>query len=592
MRWILPDRTVESEAAREAAPALARQLGIHPIAAELLCRRGHGDPGRAHGFLHGGLTDLPDPFLFQGMEAAVERLAGAIVRRERVVAYGDYDVDGVTATAQLVSFFRDVGGDVRWYVPHRLREGYGLNPEAVTRLAAEGARLIVTLDSGVSAISEIDQAAALGVDVVVVDHHQVSPELPRAVAILNPQQPGCAFPDKQLCAAGVTFFLLMALRKRLRERGFFVGRAEPNLRRLLDLAALGTVADVVPLVGANRLLVRAGLVELARGERPGLRALGEVAGLPPGRAVTAGQVGYKLAPRLNAAGRMDAAGRAVELLLTDDAGEAARIARELEDENRRRREVEARILEAALGQAEARLAAEPPRGLVLAAEGWHPGVVGIVASRVAERTGRPTVLLAVEGEAARGSGRSVPGFDLHAALGTSRQLFTRFGGHRAAAGLSLPARDIPALREAFEREAAVRLGEDQVGPRCVVDAPVDWQELGEPLALDLERLAPFGAGNPEPVFAAFDLQAEARLLPAKEAGGEPHLKLRLEGRGSRLEAIGFGMGGQADLCQGKVDAAFHLGVDDWQGRRRVQLRLRSLRAAGGREPPAVSAPRP
>ncbi|HUB09176.1 MAG TPA: DHH family phosphoesterase, partial [Myxococcales bacterium] len=368
MRWILPGRTAEGDAAREAARDIATRLGIHPLAAELLCRRGHGDPDRAHEFLHGGLGDLPDPFRLHDMDKAVERLAGAVARRERIVAYGDYDVDGVTSTAQLVLFLRAIGADVGWYVPHRLREGYGLNREAVARLAAEGARLVVTLDSGVTAVSEVDQACALGVDVVIVDHHQVSPELPRAVAILNPQQPGCAFPDKQLCAAGVTFFLLMALRKRLREAGFFVGRAEPNLRGLLDLVALGTIADVVPLVGANRLLVRAGLLEIARGQRPGLRALGEVAGLAPARALTAGQVAFKLAPRLNAAGRMDGAGRAVDLLLTESADEAARIARDLDDENRRRRDVEAAILDAALAQTKDRLAAEaPPRGLVLAA---------------------------------------------------------------------------------------------------------------------------------------------------------------------------------------------------------------------------------
>ncbi|MHB8418536.1 MAG: single-stranded-DNA-specific exonuclease RecJ [Myxococcales bacterium] len=584
MRWIHRGETTEGESAREAsreeARALAGRLGIHPLAAEILRSRGYGDADRAQLFLHGALGDLPDPFRLHGMELAVARLTRAIVRRERVVAYGDYDVDGVTATAQLVAFLRAVGADVGFYVPHRLREGYGLNPEAVARLAAEGARLIVTLDCGVSAISEVEQAAALGVDVVIVDHHRPSPQLPRAVAILNPQQPDCTFPDRQLCAAGVTFFLLMALRKRLREQGFFEGRPEPNLKAQLDLAALGTVADVVPLLGSNRLLVRAGLLEIARGRRPGLRALCEVAGLPPGRAVTAGQLGFKLAPRLNAAGRMDGAGRAVELLLTESPEEAMRLSRELEEENRRRRDVEALILAEALGQAEERLAAaDAPRGLVLAAPGWHPGVVGIVASRVAERTGRPALLLAVEGESARGSGRSVPGFDLHAALGECSHLLARFGGHRAAAGLALPSRQIPALRQAFELHANARLAEAQVGPRCFVDASVSCGDLDERLALDLERLAPFGAGNPEPVFAAFGLSAQARLLPAKETGAEPHLKVRLEGGGAPLEAIGFGMGGKADLCRGKVDAAFHLALDDWKGRRRVQLELRSLRAA-------------
>jgi single-stranded-DNA-specific exonuclease len=580
VRWVLSGRNGEREADLAATRALAERIGIHPLAAKLLCKRGYADADRATEFLSGDLTHLPDPFLLHDMEKAVERLALAIARHERIVAYGDYDVDGVTATAQLVTFLGALGADVHWYVPHRLNEGYGLNPAAVARLAADGARLIVTLDSGVTAVSEVEQAAALGVDVIIVDHHQVSPELPKAVAILNPQQPDCAFPDKHLCAAGVTFFLLLALRKRLREKGVFAGREEPNLKSYLDLVALGTVADVVPLVGANRLLVRAGLLELARGRRPGLRALCAVAGIPPGRAVTAGQLGYKLGPRINAAGRMNDAGRAVELMLTEDPNEADRIARELDQANLERRSVEGQILEGAMAQAEARLAADPPRGFVLAAEGWHPGVVGIVASRVAERTGRPAVLLAIEGDQARGSGRSVSGFDLHAALGANASLLERFGGHRAAAGLALRSENIPEFRRCFEAWAGEKLSADQVGPRCLVDEPVEASDLGEKLAADLERLAPFGAGNPEPVLAAYGLRAQARLLPSKEPGGESHLKLQL---GGSLDAIGFGMGNQAELCSGPVDAAFHLGVDEWQGRRRVQLRLRSLRVAQATE---------
>ena len=277
---------------------------------------------------------------------------------------------------------------------------------------------------------------------------------------------------------------------------------------------------------------------------------------------------------------MNDAGRAVELMLTQDSAEADRIAGELDRENLERRSVEGQILEAAMAQAEARLAAEPPHGFVLAAEGWHPGVVGIVASRVAERTGRPAVLLAIEGELARGSGRSVAGFDLHAALGAASGLLDRFGGHRAAAGLALRAENIPEFRRRFEAWAGEKLSAEQVGPRCLVDEPVAAADLGEQLATDLERLAPFGAGNPEPVLAAYGLRAQARLLPNKEPGAEPHLKLQLHGSlPGAFDAIGFGMGNQAELCSGPVDAAFHLGVDEWQGRRRVQLRLQSLRVA-------------
>ncbi len=574
VRWILG----QGEAAEaEQAASLARAIGIHPVAARVLCRRGLARPEQVEAFLADDLAGLPDPFLLRDMDRAVERIAAAIARGEKIVAYGDYDVDGVSSTVQLVTLLRAAGAQIDWFVPHRLREGYGLNPEAIERLAAGGAKLIVSLDCGVGAVEEVDRAAALGVDVIVVDHHQLSPELPRAAAILNPLQPDCRFPEKRLCAAGVTFFLVMALRKRLREAGAFAGREEPNLRRMLDLVALGTVADVVPLLGANRTLVRAGLVEIARGARPGLRALAEVAGLPPSRAVTAGQVGFKLGPRINAAGRMDDAGRAVRLLLAETPEEAVRLARALDEENRSRREIEAAILREALAQAGERLARDPPRGLVLAAEGWHPGVVGIVASRVAERTGRPAILLAIEGEQAKGSGRSVAGFDIHGAIAQCGGLLDRFGGHRAAIGLALPARSIPEFRAAFEAASARGLSDEQVGPRCHVELPVAAGDLTERLALDLEKLAPFGAGNPEPVLAAFGLSGKARAMPAREEGSEPHLEVRFPGR--TPPAIGFGMGREAGLCDGPVDAAFHLEVDRWQGRSRLRLRLRALRAA-------------
>jgi single-stranded-DNA-specific exonuclease len=519
------------------------------------------------------------------MDRAVARICEAVARRERIVAYGDYDVDGVTATVQLVDFLTSLGADVGWYIPHRLTEGYGLNPAAVERLAAQGTKLIVTLDCGVTAVAEVDRAAELGVDVVVVDHHRVSPELPRAVALLNPQQPDCQFPSKELCAAGVTFFLLVALRRRLREQGAFTGGVEPDLRPYLDLVALGTIADVVPLLGVNRLLVRAGLRQIGRTARPGLKALIDVAGLDRNQPIGAGQVGFRLAPRLNAAGRLDDAGRAVRLLLRDASAEDAQsIAKELDEENRVRQQIEGEILSVALTEASGRMQGpHPPSALVMASPGWHPGVVGIVASRLVERTRRPTLLLAIDGEEARGSGRSIAGFDLHAALASCDELLTRYGGHRMAAGLTLPAKDVPALRERLERWAAERITAEQFEPQCRIDAQVTPGLLNEQLAEQLEQLAPFGAGNPEPMLAAFGLRGHARVLEAKQRGAEPHLKLQLprEGR-AVLDAIGFGLGAQAPLCDGPIDAAFHLGLDQWQGQRRLQLRLRSLRAAEAR----------
>jgi single-stranded-DNA-specific exonuclease len=563
---------VEAAADGDAAARLAGALGLHPLAARVLATRGYRAAGDAQAFLAARLEDLPDPSSMKGMPAAVERLVRAVEVGERIACYGDYDVDGVTSTALLAGFLRAAGADVVTYVPHRLVEGYGLNVGAVERLAADGVRLLVTLDCGITAASEVRAAAALGVDAVVVDHHTVPVELPAAAAILNPHQAGCAYPSKDLAAVGVAFALLMALRRALRERGRFgPSRPEPNLKDALDLVALGTVADVVPLVGANRILVRWGLEALARSRRPGLRALKKVAGIAEGTPVTAGQVGFRLGPRINAAGRLDDAGRGVRLLLTADAAEAEALAAELDRENQARQEIERRILVEAIDDAGARVRAGA-RGLVLARDGWHAGVVGIVASRVAERFHRPAVLVAMAGEEGKGSGRSVEGFHLYDALAACAPHLARFGGHRHAAGVTVERARLEAFREAFEGHARERLAEDDLVPRCRIDGWVAEGDVTERAAEDLARLGPFGAGHPEPVFALRGAAARARTVGAEGA----HLKLAL----GRLDAIGFGMGDRLAACAGSLDAAFTIGFDEWDGARRLQLKLRDVRPAG------------
>jgi single-stranded-DNA-specific exonuclease len=581
-------RWVEEEGDEPAAARLARELSLHPLAARVLAARGLGDVADAERFLAARLSDLPDPFALEGMDRAVERIAGALAREERIACYGDYDVDGVASTALLAGFLRAAGGDVVTYTPHRLAEGYGLNLDATRRLAGQGVRLLVTLDCGITSVEEVRAAAELGVDAVVVDHHTVPVELPAAVAILNPHQPGCRYPDKGLAAVGVTFALTMALRKALRQAGRFgTGRPEPNLRQALDLVALGTVADVVPLTGANRILVRWGLDELAREGRPGVKALKRVAGILPGQPVSAAQVGFRLGPRINAAGRLDDAGRGVRLLSTSDAGEARSLAEELDGENRARQEIERRMLEEAMAAAEERVRAGA-RGLVLWREGWHAGVVGIVAARVAERFHRPAVLVGLEGQAGKGSGRSVEGFHLHDALAACSSHLVRFGGHRHAAGVTVEARALEAFREAFESHAAARLAPEDLVPRCRIDGRLRPSDVTEAAALGLERLAPFGAGNPEPVFALAGRPTRARTVGA----GGAHLKLAF---GPGLDAIGFQMGERLSLCAGEVEAAVTLSFDEWDGTRRLQLKLRDLRpftagsGSGGRREPAERA---
>jgi len=566
---------VVAEADDAATARLSRELPIHPLAARVLASRGLAEPAAAARFLDARLEDLPDPFTMKGMEAAVARIVRAVEEGGRIACYGDYDVDGVTSTALLAHFLAAAGANVQTYTPHRLVEGYGLNTGAVERLAAAGVGLIVTLDCGITSVAEVEAARHLGVDVVVVDHHTVPVELPAAAAILNPYQPGCGYPSKHLAAVGVAFNLALGLRRRLRQRGRFgASRPEPNLREALDLVALGTVADVVPLVEVNRILVRWGLEELRRGKRPGVRALKRVAGIAEGTPVSAGQVGFRLGPRINAAGRLDDAGRGVRLLLASDDATATPLAEELDRENRARQELERQMLEEALADAAARVAGGA-RGLVLARDGWHPGVVGIVAARIAERFHRPVVIVGVADGVGKGSGRSIEGFHLYDALAACSAHLARFGGHRHAAGVTIAPADVPAFRAAFERHAAERLGEEDLVPCTRIEGWVEEALLDERAAADLERLAPFGAGNPEPVFA---VRARAERARTVGAGGM-HLKVSLASR----DAIGFSLGDRLPLCGGPVEAAVTLGFDEWDGSRRLQLKLRDLRAAPGRE---------
>ncbi|MBF5045523.1 single-stranded-DNA-specific exonuclease RecJ [Aggregicoccus sp. 17bor-14] len=573
MRWLLPEVT------QDQAAKLAAALQLHPLPARVLVNRGYQTPEAAHAFLADGLADLPDPFRMKGMGAAVERLTRALRSGEKITLYGDYDVDGVCSTTLMTLFLRELGASPATYIPHRLGEGYGLNLQAVERIAADGTRVLVTLDCGITSVAEISRARELGLDVVIVDHHTVLPTLPPAVAVLNPHQPGCDYPTKVLCAAGVAFNLCMGLRKRLRDDGFFATRREPNLRALMDLVALATVADVVPLLGANRILVHHGLQQLTQAQRPGIRALKEVAGLEPSAAVSAGQVGFRLGPRINAAGRLQDASLGLQLLCAETLERARPLAQVLDQANAERQGIESQILGAALAQAEERIAQEGgARGLVLFADGWHPGVIGIVASRVVERFHRPTVMVGVKDGVGKGSARSIEAFHLYDALSGCAEHLVKFGGHKHAAGLTVEAGRLPAFREAFERIALARLNPEDLIPRCRVDAVVGLHELDERAVESLQRLGPFGQGNPEPVLALKHQVAHPRVLPHK-SGGAGHLKLSLQAAPA-LDAIGFGMAERAPLLSGPVDLAFQAGIDTFRGQRRLQLKLKALRPAG------------
>ena len=542
---------------RPEVTALAGELGLSETTASVLVRRGYGDPGKARAFL---AAELPghDPFLLGNMEEACAAIRGAIAAGKPICVHGDYDVDGICATALAVTVLRDLGAEVAWHLPSRFEEGYGVSRDTLARLAEEGCGLVLTVDCGITAVDEVAEAKAAGLEVVVTDHHRPGETLPDCpVVATRPSE----YPFPELCGTGVVYKLAQTL-------------GAEGLDRRLDLVALATVADVVPLLDENRGLVAAGLKRLAVTSNPGLRALMEAARVDPAT-VDAGAIGFRLAPRINAAGRLGHPGTALELLLTDDAKEADRLAGELETLNRDRQAVEDRILREALAQvAEWPEAKQRRRGYVLAGEDWHRGVIGIVASRLVERFHRPVVLIAGGEEEWTGSGRSVPAFDLHGALGACASLLGRWGGHRAAAGLSIRPENVAAFAEAFAARAVEELAEDDLASVVHVDAVARGTELNLGLCEELERLAPFGLGNPGVTLLAVGCE----LSELGAVGEGKHLKLAVKADGARSGAIAFGQGSQLDRYRRPVryDVAFKLAANHWNGTVSPQLVVKRI----------------
>jgi single-stranded-DNA-specific exonuclease len=540
---------------------LARELGVNEVTASVLARRGYDDPETARRFFD---AELPghDPLLLGDMAIAVERIHGAVKEGKRICIHGDYDVDGICATALAVLYLRELGADVDWHLPSRFEEGYGVSRDTLARLADEGVGLLVTVDCGITAVAEVAAAKERGLDVVVTDHHRPGETLPDCpIVATRPSQ----YPFPELCGTGVVYKLGEAL----------LGADAPAVRRNLDLVALATIADVVPLVDENRALAAAGLRALAATGRPGLQALMRSAGVDPA-AVDSGAVGFRLAPRINAAGRLGRPDVALDLVLTDDADEARRHAATLEELNRDRQAVEERILREAIAAVDELI--EPRRrrrGYVLWNEDWHEGVIGIVASRLVERFHRPVVLITRSQDGWKGSGRSIPSFDLHGALAACSGHLDRFGGHRAAAGLSIAEDRLEAFAEDFATHADEHLDPGDLFEVVQIDAVVSARDLTLELAEELGRLAPFGLGNPEPTL----------LVPATEAvgpatvGDGKHLRFRVRQHGRDAgSAIAFGQGTQLDRLRaaGRFDVAFRLKENHWNGTVAPQLVVRRL----------------
>jgi single-stranded-DNA-specific exonuclease len=562
-RWILPTPPDE-----EAVRALASALSLPEIVCRLLLIRGYVSAEDAKLFLRPRLERLHDPFAFLSMDKAVDRLARAVRDEELVFIHGDYDVDGICSTTLLTRTIRGLGGKAMPFIPRRIEDGYDLSDAGVDAAMAAEAKLVVTCDCGTSAVAPVARLCRAGIDVIVTDHHLPGGELPDCLAVLNPKRIGCGYPDKDLAAVGVAFKLALALAGAL-------GKNDNFIWAMMDLVALATVADVAPLRGENRIFVRYGLKMLGETRNIGMRALIRAAGLD-GKHLTAGRIGFILAPRLNAAGRLGHAIRGVELLMTEDEHQANAIARELEELNYKRQEIDRATLEQARERV-LQLDLDEVFGLVLADETWHPGVIGIVASRLVEEFGRPTILIALSGDQGKGSGRSISKFDLHGALGQSRDYLLRYGGHRMAAGVTVARDQVTDFAARFNEVARSLLSADDLVPEIRVDLEVSIDGMDQKIESLFRHFEPFGIGNPAPVLLARNVV----IAKPPRAVGHDGLKLVLDTGTGSLEALGWGFAPRVAEFQlqpgSRIDIAFRLERDEYRGESYLQARIADIR---------------
>ncbi len=550
---------------------LQAELGLSPVIARLLAIRGHGEPEQAARFLKPSLSHLLDPWLLTDLGPAVDRLLAATTRRERIVVHGDYDVDGVTSTVILRRALELLGADVTHFIPERLRDGYGLQPATIDRLHADGARVIVSVDCGIRAPDAARRARELGIDLIITDHHEPDSELPQALAVVNPKRFDCPYPDKNLAGVGVALKLVQGLCQKTGHDNW--------LSAFVKIAAIGTLADVVPLVGENRVIAKLGLEQLTKGpHKVGLRALLEVSGLA-GKTIDSYHIGFMVAPRINAAGRMSTADIATRLLLASDeslAAEATALAQQLDAENTRRRAEEADIVTAARKAVET----DPDVGahtvLVVGGDGWHRGVIGIVASKLVDAFYRPAIVLSIEDGVAHGSCRSIPGFDVLAALESCSPLLQRFGGHKQAAGLQLEAARIPEFRRAINDYAHAHLGPDDLRPNLHLDGPLDFDAITPSFVADLVAMAPFGLGNAKPLFTTGPVE----VVDGPRRLKERHLKMSLRQRGRTFRAIAWNSVDKEPVMtggSGALEVAFALEQNEFNGATYTELRLSDAR---------------
>ncbi|MBW2004880.1 MAG: single-stranded-DNA-specific exonuclease RecJ, partial [Deltaproteobacteria bacterium] len=512
------------------------------------------------------LGALRDPFLFKDMDRAVELIQSFIVKKKKITIYGDYDADGITATSLLFDFFSRLKIPISFYIPHRLEEGYSLNEKAVRKIANGNTGLIITVDCGISSFSEITLAQELGMEVIVTDHHQLPSGFEPLCPTINPLRPDSAFPFRELAGVGLAFYLAIAIRSNLRDTGFFQNKSEPDLRPYLDLVAIGTVADIVPLIEENRILVKRGLAVLAETQKAGIKELLRVSGIVNNQAITTHDIAFKLAPRLNAIGRLGSATKAVHLLTTEDEAEASSIAIQMDTLNAMRQKIQNGIVSECREKIDKIEDLERHRTIVLSNPQWHRGVIGIVASKIVDEYYRPTLIFTDEGDLLKGSGRSMDGFDLYKALSGLSDLLTQFGGHEYAAGITLEAQNYEEFCDRFEELAGKKLDTKDMTPKIEVDTKLGLESISPQLLKDIEMLLPFGHKNSQPVFWA----GPVKVIFSKVVGKD-HLKLTIQEKGITFDCIAFRQAALHPLGGKLLDILFHVELNTWQGTESIQL---------------------
>ena len=563
LKWVVAENTHVEEAKN-----LAKELNISDIAAQILVSRGIITIEKAEQFLHPRLDQLFDPFLMKGMEKGVERVIQALKQHEKMMIYGDYDVDGITSASLMFLVLNRLGADVTYYLPNRLSQGYGISEDGLEEAVKRNVSLLISVDCGITAVDEVEVAREKGIDCIITDHHEPGNKIPNAHVIINPKLDSPDVPGYDMSAVGVAFKFSQAIYRKLKQD-------ESELEQHLDLVALGTAADIVPLVDENRIMTKFGLDQIAKTTKPGLKALIFISGIM-GHKIGTGQVVFILAPRINAVGRLGDAQKAIKLLTTRDETQANAIARVLNSENKRRKNIDGQTLTEALAQIDETIDLKNDRAIVLASSGWHQGVIGIVASRIVERFNRPTVMIAIDGNEGKGSARSIPGFHLYNALRECSEYLLRYGGHKYAAGLSIEPSKIEPFREKFNQVSTRMLTDEDLIPKLQIDSEIELDYIDEELVTMIEQFAPFGPHNMRPVFITYQVE----VVGTPQRVGSNHLKLKVR-RGSKvLDCIGFGFGDfmhKLHIRPIYVDLVYVLEFNYWNGTNKIQLRIKDIR---------------